>query len=148
MRSTWGSGDRNGGNMGTPAPPHMHVRVQPACLSLWICLILKTCQIISQMVENCHLDLCHPKCLKSTAYGLARKTLLLKNCLRRDHRVSVRTSQLRIKTLKVDGMGHHDGATRDILDDSHIEGILRTQAGTSLASKTSGTIKREREQPP
>ena len=37
--------------MGTPAPPHVHFRVQPACLSLWICLILKTCQVISQMVE-------------------------------------------------------------------------------------------------
>lgn len=79
--------------------------------------------------RNCHLDPCQPKCLKSTAYRLARKTLLLENCLRRDHRVSVRTCQLRIKILKFDGMEHHDGATRVILYDSHIEGILRTQAG-------------------
>ena len=26
--------------------------------------------------RNCHLDPCQPKCLKSTAYRLARKTLL------------------------------------------------------------------------
>lgn len=79
--------------------------------------------------RNCHLDPCPPKCLKSTADGLARKTLLLEDCLRRDHaRVSV-DMPVKDKTLKFDGMGHRDGATRDILKDSHIESVLRTQAG-------------------